>query len=60
MIYRGDSLLAVSTSEVQNKYRMRTANKIKREMAVAGYIWSVKQINNNLKKDYRDQKMDLG
>ena len=62
-------LLAVwSSAEVQGKLEGATRtkpvfSKIQEEMAAAGYERTVEQISNKLKKlkkDYRDQKKDLG
>ncbi|XP_060776410.1 uncharacterized protein LOC132885900 [Neoarius graeffei] len=62
-------LLAIwSTDEVQAKLEGATRTKpvlhqIQKEMAAAGYESTLEQISNKLKKlkkDYRDQKKDLG
>ncbi len=57
-----------SSAEVQNKLEGASRTKpvlqqIQREMAAAGYERNIEQISNKLKKlkkEYRDQKKDLG
>ena len=64
-----NGLLALwSSTDIQNKLdgAVRTKpvfEKLKNEMLVAGYERSVDQLNNKIKKikkDYRDQKKELG
>ena len=62
------SYLPTSSEEVQRKLEGSTRSKailqqLQREMATTGYDRSILQISNKLKKlkkDYRDQKKELG